>query len=78
MPSCPLDSHVDKSYQRNSMASRDTMMRNLLKITDNGRDQGTKEHYIDRQKLTLIDELTHAPHAESNSPLCFVKLCERL
>ena len=61
MPSCPLDSHVDKSYQRNSMASRDTMMRNLLKITDNGRDQGTKEHYIDRRKLTLIDELTHAP-----------------
>jgi len=37
------------------------MMRSLLKISDNRRDQGTKTHYMDRRKLDLIDQLTHAP-----------------
>jgi len=62
-----LCSHLDRSGERNSGASRDVMMRSLLKISDNGRDQGTKTHFIEPRKLQLIDRLTQA--AASPPPL---------
>merc|ERR1711988_13490 len=40
--------------------SRDLMMRSLLKVVDNRRDQSTK-HFIEPRKLAIIDKLTHAP-----------------
>merc|ERR1711939_432908 len=36
------------------------MMRSLLKVVDNRRDQSTK-HYIPQKKLAIIDKLTQAP-----------------